>query len=95
MTETDLLTQRKYASYCRCSVRTLDRERAEGRGCPYLRLGSRILYRRIDIDRYLQAQVRGGDARDPDSSTGQAQPTDRLPYSRGGLHTLGRKVVAP
>ena len=34
MTPTDLLTPQEYARYRRCSVRTLDRERAEGRGCP-------------------------------------------------------------
>jgi hypothetical protein len=59
-TETDLVTPKEYAHYRRCSVRTLDRERAEGRGCPYLRIGSRILYRRSDIDRYIETQLRGG-----------------------------------
>jgi hypothetical protein len=63
MTETDLLTPLEYARYRRCSVRTLDRERADGVGCPYIRLGSRILYRRADIDRYLDAHVRAGENR--------------------------------
>jgi hypothetical protein len=56
-TETDLVTPKEYAHYRRCSVRTLDRERAEGRGCPYLRLGGRILYRRADIERHLAENV--------------------------------------
>ena len=60
MNETDLFTPQEYANYRRCSLRTLDRERADGRGCPYVRLGARILYRRNDIDRYLEAHVRGG-----------------------------------
>lgn len=60
MTETDLLTPQEYARYRRCSVRTLDRERAQGRGCPYVRVGSRILYRRNDIDRHVEAHLRGG-----------------------------------
>jgi hypothetical protein len=64
---TDLLTPPEYARYRRCSLRTLDRERAEGRGCPFIRLGGRILYRRADIEHYLEAQVRGG-ARRPEAS---------------------------
>jgi hypothetical protein len=60
MTETDLLTPREFAKYRRCSLRTLDRERADGSGCPYVRLGARILYRRCDIERYLEGHVRGG-----------------------------------
>jgi Helix-turn-helix domain len=59
MTDTELLTPAEYARYRRCSLRTLDRERANGDGCPYVRLGSRILYRRTDIDRYIEAHVRG------------------------------------
>jgi len=55
----DLLTPREYADYRRCSPRTLDRERAEGRGCPYIRLGGRILYRRSDIIQFLSSQIRG------------------------------------
>jgi hypothetical protein len=106
MTETDLLTQREYATYRRCSVRTLDRERAEGRGCPYVRLGSRILYRRIDIDRYLEEHVRCGDgvrkpggdpagtARDP-NSTGPVQPIDDLPRRRGRRRNAGVNMVTP
>jgi excisionase family DNA binding protein len=57
----ELLTPQEYAEYRRCSLRTLDRERADGRGCPYVRLGARILYRRSDIDRYMEAHLRGGD----------------------------------
>ena len=58
----NLLTSREFARYRRCSLRTLDRERAEGMGCPYVRLGARILYRRADIERYIDAHVRGNDA---------------------------------
>jgi hypothetical protein len=61
MTETDLLTPRECARYRRCSVRKLDRERAEGHGCPYVRIDSRIFYRRADVDRFMATHVRGGD----------------------------------
>jgi hypothetical protein len=80
MTETDLLTPKECASYRRCSVRKLDRERAEGRGCLYVRIDGRIFYRRVDVDDFIAAHLRGGDAgmatgratrprsrRDPDS----------------------------
>ena len=60
MTQTDLLTVRECADYRRCSIRTLDRERELGDGCPYVRIGSRIYYRRGDIDRFIAAHVRGG-----------------------------------
>ena len=59
MTPTDLLTAQEYARYRRCSLRTLDRERAEGRGCPFVRLGARILYRRSDIEKYIAKHVHG------------------------------------
>jgi hypothetical protein len=61
MTTTDLLTTREYARDRRCSERTLERERADGRGCPYVRLGARILYRRSDIERYIAKHVSGGE----------------------------------
>ena len=74
--ESELLTPQEYAHVRRSSVRTLDRERAEGRGCPFVRLGSRIFYRRRDIDRYIEAQVRGGEFRSADAASGQ-QPRRR------------------
>jgi hypothetical protein len=55
----ELLTPHEYARYRRCSIRTLDRERAEGRGCAYVRIEGRVLYRRADIERFIEAHVRG------------------------------------
>ena len=57
--QSDLMTPAEFARYRRCSPRTLDRERATGRGCPYVRLGVRILYRRADAERYIEQNVRG------------------------------------
>lgn len=54
-----LMTAVEFARYRRCSPRTLDRERATGRGCPYVRLGARVLYRRADVERYIEQHVRG------------------------------------
>jgi hypothetical protein len=57
--DSELLTPKECAAYRRCSVRKLDRERAEGRGCPYVRVDARIFYRRPDIDQFIAAHVRG------------------------------------
>jgi hypothetical protein len=73
MTESDLLTPRECASYRRCSVRKLDRERAEGRGCPYVRIDGRIFYRRSDVVNFIAAHVRGGDR--GDSATANNPPS--------------------
>jgi hypothetical protein len=61
MTQTDLLTAKECADYRRCSLRTLDRERELGNGCPYVRIGGRIYYRRGDVDYFIAAHVCGGD----------------------------------
>jgi hypothetical protein len=55
----ELLTPRECAALRRCSVRTLDRERADGRGCPYVRIDNRIFYRRQDLDQFIATHVRG------------------------------------
>jgi len=54
-----LLTAPETAQYLRCSLRTLDRERADGRGIPYVRIGGRIRYRRTDVEAFIAAHVRG------------------------------------
>jgi excisionase family DNA binding protein len=58
-----LLTAPETAQYLRCSVRTLDRERADGRGCPFVRIGGRIRYRRADVEAFVAAHVRGNTVR--------------------------------
>jgi Helix-turn-helix domain len=47
------------AKVLRCSLRTLDRERADGRGCPFVRIGGCVRYRRSDIEAFIAANVRG------------------------------------
>lgn len=54
-----LLTAAETARILRCSLRTLDRERADGRGCPFVRIGGRIRYRRADVEAFVAAHVRG------------------------------------
>ena len=55
---TELLTALETARLLRCSLRTLDRERADGRGCPFVRIGRRIRYRRADVEAFVAAHVR-------------------------------------
>jgi excisionase family DNA binding protein len=56
---TELLTAVETARLLRCSLRTLDRERAEGRGCPFVRIGGRVRYRKADVEAFVAAHVRG------------------------------------
>ncbi len=72
MAETDLLTSKECAKYRRCSLRKLDRDRAEGRGPPYVRIDRRIFYRRVDVDRFISSRVRGGDADNSHSGAASA-----------------------
>ncbi len=59
MSDPEFITPAEFARLRRCSLRTLDRERATGRGCRYVRLGSRVLYRRADLERYVAENLRG------------------------------------
>lgn len=61
MIESELLTPRECAAYRRCSLRKLDRERADGRGPPYIRDDRRIFYRRRDVDAFIEAHLCGGE----------------------------------
>ena len=63
MAETEFQTPKESAEYRRCSLRKLDRERASGTGPAYVRDGGKILYRRSDVDKYLEAHLCGGEAR--------------------------------
>jgi hypothetical protein len=60
MIDTELWTSRECAEYRRCSLRTLDRERERGDGCPYIRIGARIYYRPSDVEGFIAAHVCGG-----------------------------------
>jgi predicted DNA-binding transcriptional regulator AlpA len=57
----ELLTARESADYRRTSIRTQDRERAEGRGPRYVRIGSRVYYRRADVDAFIARHLCGGE----------------------------------
>jgi hypothetical protein len=71
MVDSELLTSKECAEYRRCSLRKLDRERAEGRGPAYVRIDGRIFYRRSDVDHFIAAHVHRGDLRNRPPLTGR------------------------
>ena len=60
-----LLTSKDRAEIERRSVRTIERERERGDGCPYVRLGRRIYYRPEDVQQFIAAHVRGSHKKSP------------------------------
>jgi hypothetical protein len=68
-----LLTQKEYADMRRCSVRTTERERETGNGCPYVRMGRRIYYRPEDVQQFITAHVRGSDKKSPPARMSDAR----------------------
>lgn len=55
---TDLLPQQQLAHILAVSERTLERWRVEGCGPAYLKAGRRVLYRRSDVDQWLDNNAR-------------------------------------
>jgi excisionase family DNA binding protein len=58
MSEDALLTEQELADYCRVSVRTVQRWRAEGIGPPVLWAGSKPRYRKSQVDDWLERRAR-------------------------------------
>ena len=56
--QNELLTEMEAAYLRRQSVRTLQAERLHGRGCPYIKLGRSVRYRRADILKFIESNVR-------------------------------------
>jgi len=50
-----LLTQDDYAKLRRCSIRTIQRERARGSGCAFIKIGKLIRYKKTDILQFVEA----------------------------------------
>ncbi|WP_408910372.1 helix-turn-helix domain-containing protein [Corynebacterium amycolatum] len=56
---TDLLTEKELAQELRRSRRTVQRWRLEGKELPcHMRVGNGIFYRRDDVDRWFDDQVK-------------------------------------
>jgi hypothetical protein len=59
ITEPDeLLTEAEAAQLRRQSMRTLQAERLRGDGCPFVKLGRSVRYRRSDLMRFIEANVK-------------------------------------
>ena len=56
--ENDLLTEAEAARLRRQSIRTLQAERVRGGGCPFVKLGRSVRYRRADVLRFIEANVK-------------------------------------
>ena len=56
--QAELLPQQQLATILAVSERTLERWRVEGCGPAYLKAGRRVLYRRSDVDSWLDSNAR-------------------------------------
>src|SRR6476660_7714327 len=56
--EDRLLTEIEAAQLRGQSVRTLQAERLNGSGCPFVKLGRSVRYRRSDVLRFIESRVR-------------------------------------
>jgi hypothetical protein len=54
----DLLTEGEAAQLRRQSMRTLQAQRLRGDGCPFVKLGRSVRYRRSDVLRFIEANVK-------------------------------------
>lgn len=52
-----LLNTTEAAEVLRVAALTLHRWRKEGRGPAYVEMGRKVYYRRVDIDRWIEAQL--------------------------------------
>jgi hypothetical protein len=53
----DLLTEAEAAQLRRQSIRTLQAERLRSEGCPYVKLGRSVRYRRTDVLGFIEANL--------------------------------------
>jgi hypothetical protein len=54
----ELLTEIEAAHLRRQSVRTLQAERLRGGGCPFVKMGRSVRYRRLDVLEFIEAKRR-------------------------------------
>jgi len=74
-----LYTPSEYAAWRRCSLKTLERERTAGTGCPYVLIGRRVFYREEDIEAFLAGRVRNSTSEPIPSKAGsEPAPSDAV-----------------
>src|SRR6185436_11239205 len=54
----EFMTVQEYATWSRQSVSKVNKDRVSGSGCPFVRAGKKILYRRSDAEQYLARTYR-------------------------------------
>jgi predicted DNA-binding transcriptional regulator AlpA len=57
MTTSPLMTAAEVANYTRLSVETLRYFRQRDEGPPFAKLGRRVMYRRLDVDAWIESSV--------------------------------------
>jgi len=55
----ELFSQNELAKHFGVSVRTLERQRVDGTGVPYILIGRLVRYRKSDIEAYTNGRRRG------------------------------------
>jgi len=58
MVDDVMLDTREAANRYRLSESWLNKLRVSGGGCPYVKLGRRVLYRKTDFDHWITSQLR-------------------------------------
>jgi hypothetical protein len=64
-----LLTEKEAAEMRRQSVRTLQAERVRGGDCPFVKLGSSVRYREIDVVNFIEANLKASTSQPVGDST--------------------------
>lgn len=54
--ESALFNQQTIAAVLSCSTQLLERNRWAGMGVPYLKIGRKVLYRKSDVQNFIQQQ---------------------------------------
>src|SRR5271167_3473737 len=70
-----LLNPGEYAEIRHCSERTIERERAAGTGCKFIKIGRAVRYRQRDILDFIERHARQSTSENP---TGAASELDVL-----------------
>ncbi len=55
----ELLNEKEVQREYGLNARTLQRERSLGTGVPYVKMGRRVLYKRTDLDKFIEKHTVG------------------------------------
>ena len=55
----ELLNEKEVQKEYGLNARTLQRERSLGTGIPYVKMGRRVLYKRADLDKFIEKHTVG------------------------------------